>query len=62
MSENNLVQKKCIPCQGGIPPFEEEEAKKFLEQVDSWELVENTKKIQKKFVFKNFVGSMGIYK
>ena len=58
MSENNLVQKKCIPCQGGIPPLSEVAAKKFLEQVDGWELVENVKKIQKKFEFKNFVESM----
>ena len=58
MSKNNLVQKKCIPCQGGIPPLSEVAAKKFLEQVDGWELVENVKKIQKKFEFKNFVESM----
>lgn len=54
----NLAKQKCIPCEGGIPPFDEKMAKKFLQEVKGWELIEGTKKIQKKFVFKNFAESM----
>ena len=54
----NLAKQKCVPCEGGIPPFDEKMARKFLQEVKGWELVEGTKKIRKKFVFKNFLESM----
>ena len=49
----DLTKKKCIPCEGGTPPFTEEEAKKYLRQVRGWELEGN--KIKREFKFKNFV-------
>ena len=54
----SLAKQKCIPCWGGIPPFDEKMARIFLQEVKGWELIEGTKKIQKKFVFKNFVQAM----
>ena len=36
----NLSTKKCIPCQGGIPPLTEEEVKKYLPQIkEDWEVL-----------------------
>ncbi|MBI2597923.1 MAG: 4a-hydroxytetrahydrobiopterin dehydratase [Candidatus Diapherotrites archaeon] len=58
MEKNGLAAKKCVPCQGGIPPIELAEAKKMLLQAKGWELTENGKKIEKKFVFKNFAKAM----
>ena len=54
----NLAKQKCVPCEGGIPPFDEKTAKKFLHEVLGWELFEGAKKIQKKFAFKNFLESI----
>ncbi|MBI2013200.1 MAG: 4a-hydroxytetrahydrobiopterin dehydratase [Candidatus Colwellbacteria bacterium] len=31
---SNLISKKCIPCEGGTPPFSEGEINNYLEQVD----------------------------
>ena len=36
----SLDQKKCIPCQGGIPPLTKDEIKPFMEQIDNnWNLI-----------------------
>jgi len=53
-----LTQMKCVPCQGGVPPLSRAKAKQFLKKVKGWKLVENGKKIQKKFEFKDFVQAM----
>mgnify|MGYP001569269114 CR=1 FL=1 len=55
---SGLLSKKCVPCQGGIPPMPERIAKKFLEQAEGWKLVENARKIMKTFEFKNFKEAM----
>ena len=33
---SDLASKKCIPCEGNIPPFNTEEIHKYLKQVDGW--------------------------
>ena len=56
MSEE-LTAKKCVPCEGGMPPMSTEETNKYLSQVMGWELIEN-KKIKKEFKFHDFKTSL----
>ncbi|OGE83886.1 MAG: 4a-hydroxytetrahydrobiopterin dehydratase [Candidatus Doudnabacteria bacterium RIFCSPLOWO2_01_FULL_44_21] len=54
-----LADKKCIPCEGGMPAFSKAEVAKFLPKLSrGWRSIDD-KKILKEFKFKNFVGSMG---
>ena len=55
----NLSDKKCVACEGGVPPFNEKEIKKYLGQLDKggWKVVDD-KKITKDFKFKDFKGAM----
>ena len=58
MSE--LINKKCVPCEGGVIPFDISKIHEYLKKVDGWEVVKNDKKIyflQKIFKFKNFLES-----
>lgn len=49
-----LTEKKCVPCEGGVPPFTEEQIQEYLGELHAgWEVVEG-KKIQKQFKFKDF--------
>ncbi|MDH5543709.1 MAG: 4a-hydroxytetrahydrobiopterin dehydratase [Nitrospinota bacterium] len=48
----SLTDKKCVPCEGGIPPKTESEAKELLKQLDGWILKDG--KIEKSFGFKDF--------
>ncbi|OGE73877.1 MAG: 4a-hydroxytetrahydrobiopterin dehydratase [Candidatus Doudnabacteria bacterium RIFCSPLOWO2_02_FULL_42_9] len=53
-----LADKKCVPCEGGIPPFSKQQVKKYLRKLNrGWKIVDN--KLDKEFKFKNFVESMG---
>ena len=57
---NDLTKKKCVPCEGGIIPFDISEIHKYQKKVDGWEIIEDKKKIFflfKKFTFKNFLES-----
>ena len=58
MSE--LSDKKCVPCQGDLPPFDKSEIHKYLKQVDGWDVKSDQEKsyyLIKKFKFKNFLES-----
>jgi 4a-hydroxytetrahydrobiopterin dehydratase len=49
-----LTEKKCVPCEGGIPPFTEEQIKEHLRQLQlDWE-VKDGNKIKRKFEFPGF--------
>ena len=38
---SDLANKKCVPCEGNIPPFNAEEIHKYLKKVDGWEVLED---------------------
>ena len=50
----NLAQKRCRPCEGGVSPLGREEAGKYLKGLTAWNLKEDGKTIQKEYLFKNF--------
>ena len=58
MSE--LSDKKCIPCEGNIPPFDTKEIHKYLKKIDGWDVDQNEENnyfIKKIFKFKDYVSS-----
>ena len=57
---NDLLNKKCVPCEGGVSALDISEIHKYQKKVDGWDIIKNDKKIyllEKKFVFKNFLES-----
>ena len=57
---SDLVSKKCVPCEGGVLPFDISEIHKYQKKVDGWELKKNEKDVfflEKNFIFKNFISS-----
>jgi 4a-hydroxytetrahydrobiopterin dehydratase len=57
---NDLADKKCIPCEGGIPSFNLEEIHKYLKKVDGWDVESVDEKdyyIIKSFKFNSFLES-----
>ena len=54
---DDLANKKCIPCEGGIPAFDKSEIHKYLKKVDGWNVKsdeDNSFYLIKNFKFKNF--------
>ena len=57
---NDLLNKKCAPCEGGVIPFDVSEIHKYQKKVDGWDVLKDKKKnffLNKKFNFKNFFES-----
>ena len=57
---SDLINKKCVPCEGDIIPFDISEIHKYQKKVDGWDIIKDEKKIfylNKKFNFKNFLES-----
>lgn len=53
-----LTKQKCVPCEGGILPFNEAQILEHQNKLKSpWEVIDG-KKIHKEFIFKNFLESM----
>ena len=57
---DDLINKKCVPCEGGITAFDISEIHKYQKKVDGWDVVKGEKGnyfLEKKFIFKNFLES-----
>jgi len=48
-----LADKQCVPCRGGVPPLKGEALKKFHGSVPQW-VVTNEHHLQREFRFPNF--------
>ena len=56
---DNLTEKHCVPCEGGIPPLTREEFAPFLSQIDpAWEVIDD-KKLRREFEFPTFMDAIG---
>tara|TARA_Y100000992_G_C20960058_1_gene347703 strand:- start:185 stop:520 length:336 start_codon:yes stop_codon:yes gene_type:complete len=56
----DLANKKCVPCEGGIPAFDIKEIHKYLKKIDGWDVLKdenNNYFIKKNFKFNNFFES-----
>ena len=49
---NDLINKKCVPCEVGVPPLDMSEIHKYQKKVDGWNVKPNEKKIF--FLEKNY--------
>ena len=57
---SDLTEKKCLPCEGGVLPFDVSEIHKYQKKVDGWDLAKDNKEVfflSKKFNFDNFLES-----
>jgi len=41
---SDLLNKKCVPCEGGILPFDISEIHKYQKKVDGWNIIKNEKR------------------
>ena len=50
---NELAERQCVPCRGGVPALQGEEITKLQSQLDAWEVV-NEHHLRKDFKFSDF--------
>lgn len=52
---SDLAEKKCVPCEGGVPTLEADVARGFLSELaEGWEISPCGKEIRKDFMFKGY--------
>ena len=51
---NDLAQKRCVPCRGGVVPLEADRARELLSAVPGWELIEDGTRIRRSLRFASF--------
>lgn len=54
----DLSSKKCIPCEGGIPPLKEHEVAEYKKHLQAGWTVTANKKLSREYAFKDFKHAM----
>lgn len=60
-SPQELVNKKCAPCEGGVTPYSLEEVHAQLEQLAGWYITHAGQRIRKDWKVKNFMAGMDFF-
>jgi 4a-hydroxytetrahydrobiopterin dehydratase len=51
----DLSEKKCVPCEGGVKPFNKKEIAEYKKLInDDWQVTTGNNKILKEFLFVNY--------
>ena len=56
-----LRKKKCLPCEGGVPAIEAEQAVEYMRTTPAWVLANDSKSISRSIVCKHFVQAVRIF-
>ena len=57
MVAETLANKRCVPCEGGVPKLTADEIAPLLAQIDGW-TVEGGQKLKKSFAFPDFAQAL----
>jgi len=49
-----LTKKRCVPCEGGVPPLDEVRVKELLAEVPDWQVGLGGSELHKRFKFAGF--------
>jgi 4a-hydroxytetrahydrobiopterin dehydratase len=61
LTQQELVRKKCSPCEGGIPPLSEEEAEQQVRQVEGWSLSHDGQRIRRAWTVRNYMAGIDFF-
>jgi 4a-hydroxytetrahydrobiopterin dehydratase len=56
-----LRKKRCVPCEGGVPPVEVAEARRLLEDLPGWSLTDDHKRIRREWKVKDFMTAIRFF-
>jgi 4a-hydroxytetrahydrobiopterin dehydratase len=56
-----FAQKKCLPCEGGVPPVPAAEALEHLRLLPGWQLTAEGGRIRKEWTVKHFLAGMRFF-
>ena len=60
-TQDQLVHKKCVPCEGGVPKYSAEEAEAQIKNLSGWRLTHDGERIRKDWTVKNFMAGLEFF-
>ncbi|MDX1555842.1 MAG: 4a-hydroxytetrahydrobiopterin dehydratase [Xanthomonadales bacterium] len=57
-SENELKERRCKPCEGGVDPLDRSRSEALISQLEGWTLSEDAKSIHRRYAFEDFYRTM----
>ncbi len=60
-TREQLTQKKCVPCEGGVPRYSSAEAAAQIAKLTDWRLTHDDTRIRKDWVAKSFMAGMRFF-
>lgn len=61
LTAEQLIQKKCVPYEGGVPKISREEADGYLKNLQGWTITPDGQRIRKEWVVKNFLAGLDFF-
>ena len=61
LTANDLSQRHCLPCEGGIPALTHDQITQYLQASPEWKLSEDSKRIYRKWRVKDFVTALEFF-
>ena len=58
LAMTELTSKRCVPCEGGVPPLTPEAVTELLAEVPGWSVSPDGKSVSRDFRFKNYWQTM----
>lgn len=55
MANHNLLEKKCVACDGGVKPLDRQTIGQYLDEIPQWTLSADGLKIFRRYEFADFV-------
>ncbi len=56
-----LTGKRCVPCEGGVPPVTGEQLTQYLAAVPNWKLTADGQRIRREWRVKNFMAGLDFF-
>jgi 4a-hydroxytetrahydrobiopterin dehydratase len=60
-TQDELIQKTCVPCEGGVAPLSREQAEATVRNVEGWTLDPDGRRITRSWTVTNFMAGIDFF-
>jgi 4a-hydroxytetrahydrobiopterin dehydratase len=61
LTTEQLIRKKCAPCEGGVPAMSADEAAELLPSVPGWTIAKNGQRLRREWRARNFLAAIDFF-
>jgi len=60
-TQEELSTKRCVPCEGGVPPLSRDAAETLIRSLEGWDIDPDAKLITRSWTMKNFMAGIDFF-